>query len=232
MSSVSIITQKSETKETPKYSPFNLLFLRGKVKVKDEKYEVFATPYDLVNQDEIDAISSNYFIYKTRNFDCKITTTPEQAWVKLITPEWLVVSRHRLQIESDLDIEKLELSIYGRGNIGPFGSESSSDKYGSSKYIEFIFGYLCETTFFDRECIIMYPRADIVDSVMILLNYIVRADRLNIYRVGRAIIIGDISPEDMNDYCTHTFFSDIDEVIDHKNDYTMESISSFIQMVI
>lgn len=225
-------TKKAEV-EIPKYSPFSLPFFYGKVKVGDEEHGVFATPYELVNPNEIDTIACHYFIYKTRSFSDRISTRPEQAWVKLISLEWLVVSTARLQIESDLNIEKLELSIWGDGNIGPFGCRDADDKYGAGiGQVKHIFGYITKTTFFDKECIIVRPKIDIINSIMIMLSYIVRADHLNLYRIGNTIIIADISPEDMNDYCTHTFLSDLDEAIDYENGHLIESMPELIQQVI
>lgn len=214
-------------KET--YNVSDLLFIKGYVTLSDGNREpVYATPYDPVDKNSINLIYNDLFIYKTRKFRNKIMSPVDQMWVKQISLRWLVVSERRLQIDYNLDIEKL--SLLNVSNKFPFGIVTSSPNrideiYGDN---DRIFKSISFCKLFDKECIVIRPYN--MNPSLKFLSYIVRSEKLNLYRLSNnMIIIGEIDHETMNDYC-HNIFVDIDDVIDYH--YGIESISSFIQMVI
>lgn len=186
------------------------LWFKGKsVDTHHNEVNIYAAPVDLIDEESINDLHRELFIYKTK-FDPDTKQedlTKDQVLIGSVTTDWYIVSRYRLSLTSEVNFSRIHIK---------FSYCKSGDEimYGDS-YKEI--GSFFFARFFNKSCICLGADKTFNDNngsyISNFLGYIVRNEKLNVFKVVRNIyIIGQFTQKEMNDYCAHTF-CDIDDVL-------------------
>lgn len=187
-----------------KVKAFDTLWFNGKFDDDTNIHQIYMAPVDLVDEDSLNQLDSQLFIYKTK-FNTNSQLDKDQIMMGLVSTDWYVVSWRRLSLGIEIPFENIHLkSTYCRPGFNMY-----SDKFTPMGCFYF-------AKFFNKPCIMFRAdreyNEDNSDYISNFLGYITRNEKLNVYKViGHIYVIGNFSLKEMEDYCQNTF-CDIDEI--------------------